>query len=132
MEAPEGPLSISLTYDKTSLETDETASATVSVTNTSDARAEMVMIDLGVPPGFDVLRDDFQPYIDQGLISRVDTTGRQILIYLYGIDAGEVAEFTYRLRAGESLRAQSPPSVAYLYYEPSKRAESAPEMFEVE
>lgn len=129
---PQGPLSIQVSYDKTQLETDETVTATVDITNNASARAEMVLVDLGVPPGFDVLRDDFQVYIDQGLISRVDTTGRQILVYLYGIDAGQTTRFSYRMQAGEPLRAQSPPSVAYLYYEPGMRAESAPEMFEVE
>ena len=127
-----GPLALSVEYDRTALETDEVATATVTVTNTTDARLDMILVDLGIPPGFDVLTDDFQPYIEAGQMERVDTTGRQIIVYLYGLEAQETLTFSYRLRAGEPLRAQSPPSVAYLYYEPDARSESVPEMFQVE
>jgi alpha-2-macroglobulin-like protein len=130
--AQPGQLDLSVSYDRTTLETDEIATATVTVTNTTDARLDMILVDLGIPPGFDVLTDDFQQYIDAGQMQRVDTTGRQILVYLYGLDPAQTLEFSYRLRAGEPLRAQSPPSVAYLYYEPNERAESMPEAFQVE
>jgi len=129
---PTGPLAISVEYDKTQLATDELVTSTVTVTNTTEARVDMILVDLGIPPGFDVVLDDFAEYTgEDGRIQKVETTGRQVLVYLYGLDGGASFTFSYRLKAGEPMRAQSPASAAYLYYESDQRAESQPEMFVV-
>lgn len=129
---PNTPLAITVEYDKTQLATDEFATATVTVSNITTSRADMILVDLGIPPGFDVVLDDFQAYMgEEGFIQKVETTGRQILVYLYGLDEDTSVTFSYRLKAGEPMRAQTPPSSAYLYYESDQRAESEPEMFVV-
>ena len=53
------PLSIDLTYDRTRLAQDETVTTRVRVQNNTAAKAKMVMIDLGIPPGFEPLGEDF-------------------------------------------------------------------------
>ena len=49
---PGGPLSISVSYDKTSLVLDETASASVVVKNNTASAQNMILVTLGLPPGF--------------------------------------------------------------------------------
>ena len=46
------PLSIGVTYDRTQLTQDDIATATATVKNNLSKTAAMVMVDLGIPPGF--------------------------------------------------------------------------------
>ena len=55
-------LSIDVTYDRTQLAQDDIATATATVKNNLDKAANMVMVDLGIPPGFDLLSEDLQTY----------------------------------------------------------------------
>ena len=56
------PLSIDVAYDRTRLAQDDIATATATVKNNLDKTAKMVMVDLGIPPGFDLLSEDLQAY----------------------------------------------------------------------
>jgi hypothetical protein len=53
-----------------------------------------------------------------GVIARYELTGRQIIIYLEDFSSEEPLSFSYRLRARFPMRAQTPPSHAYDYYNP--------------
>ena len=61
-EAAGEALSIDVAYDRTSLAQDDIATATATVRNNLDKTANMVMVDLGIPPGFDLLSEDLQDY----------------------------------------------------------------------
>ena len=52
------PLSIAVDYDRTRLAQDDIATATATVRNNLTKTANMVMVDLGIPPGFDLLAED--------------------------------------------------------------------------
>ena len=54
------PLSIDVTYDRTRLAQDDIATASPTVRNNLQKTANMVMVDLGIPPGFDLLSEDLQ------------------------------------------------------------------------
>ena len=56
------PLSIDVAYDRTRLAQDDIATATATVKNNLTKTANMVMVDLGIPPGFDLLSEDLQAY----------------------------------------------------------------------
>ena len=56
------PLSIDVAYDRTHLAQDDIATASATVRNNLDKTANMVMVDLGIPPGFDLLSEDLQDY----------------------------------------------------------------------
>ena len=56
------PLSIGVAYDRTQLQQDDIATATATVKNNLNKAANMVMVDLGIPPGFDLLSEDLQDY----------------------------------------------------------------------
>ena len=52
---------IGIACDRTRLSQDDVASATVTVRNNLPKVANMVRVDLGIPPGFDLLSEDLQP-----------------------------------------------------------------------
>ena len=66
------PLSIDVTYDRTHLAQDDIATATATIKNNLSKSANMVMVDLGIPPGFDLLSEDLQAYREKsaGLAER--------------------------------------------------------------
>jgi CD109 antigen len=78
----------------------------------------MALIDLGVPPGFDVLTEDLRRLVEQGTISRYELTGRQVIVYVEDLSSEAPLRFSTRLRARFPLRAKTPPSSAYDYYNP--------------
>ena len=93
----------------------------------------MLMIDLGVPPGFDVQMSDFGRYIDDESIpvTRVERAGRQLTVYVYGLDPAESLVLDYHLRATMPMEARTPPSAVWLYYDSETRTESEPIDIEV-
>ncbi len=55
-------LSINVAYDRTHLAQNDIATATATIKNNLAKSANMVMVDLGIPPGFDLLSEDLQAY----------------------------------------------------------------------
>jgi len=86
----------------------------------------MALVDLGVPPGFTVLTEDLSRLVEQKTIARYELTGRQIIVYLENFSSEQPLNFSYRLRARFPMRAQTPPSRAYDYYNPGGETVQAP------
>lgn len=118
--AASGPFDLSVDYDRTELATEDLVTATVRVRNRQSAPAPMVMVDVGVPPGFTVLAGDLAGQPD---VARHELTSRQLLLYLRGLGPGRTVEARYRLKARFPLRAASPGSSAYEYYAPAVRVD---------
>lgn len=131
-------VSIQVAYDRTELTVDDSVEVNVTVAlNQPDGRAESALIDLGLPPGFEVQVQDLQALVARfndtpqdypyPKIERFELTGRQILIYITNLSAGNPLQFSYRLRAKFPLTAKTPPSNAYDYYNPDVNGEQAPQ-----
>lgn len=126
------PLSIDLTYDRTRLAQDETVTTRVRVQNNTAAKAKMVMIDLGIPPGFEPLAEDFAELLDTtrgklgGKVEKYTITAKQVILYLDGLNARQTVDFNFRLRAKFPLRAQTFPSRVYEYYNPDSGDSTKP------
>jgi hypothetical protein len=86
----------------------------------------MVMVDLGIAPGFAVDAGDFAEMVSGKQIQRFSVTSRTVTLYLGDIRPGDVKTFTYTLRARYPVRAQAPGAVAYEYYTPANRAVARP------
>jgi uncharacterized protein YfaS (alpha-2-macroglobulin family) len=119
-------IDIDLAYDRTDLAVNDTVTVEVGVRLNREGVVKMALIDLGVPPGFTVLTEDLSRLVEQGLIARYELTGRQIIIYLENFASGQPLRFNYRLRARFPMRAQTPPSTAYDYYNPTEQTTQAP------
>ena len=83
-------------------------------------------MDLGLPPGFTPVVDQLTRAVAERQIEKFSVTGRQIIVYLREVTAGQPVQLQYQLRAKYSLKAQTGKSVAYEYYNPAARGESKP------
>jgi hypothetical protein len=119
-------ITIDLRYDRTELAVNDEVTVDVMVQLNREGVVKMALIDLGVPPGFTVLTEDLSKLVENGTIARYELTGRQIIIYLEEFAHGAPLYFSYRLRARFPMRAQTPPSVAYDYYNPGSLAMRSP------
>ena len=128
----EEPITIDLAYDRTELAVNDVVTVDVRVQLHKKGVVKMALIDLGVPPGFAPLTEDLSQLVEQGLIARYELTGRQVIIYLEDLAYGTPLTFSYRLRARFPMRAQTPPSSAYDYYNPESPAIREPLLLTVE
>ncbi|GAB4541317.1 MAG: hypothetical protein Kow0063_32070 [Anaerolineae bacterium] len=119
-------MTIDVDYDRTALAVNDTVTVDVGVRLNQKGVVKMALIDLGVPPGFTVLAEDLSRLVEQRLIARYELTGRQIIVYLENFSSEKPLRFNYRLRARFPMRAQTPPSSAYDYYNPADSTVRAP------
>jgi hypothetical protein len=131
------PLSIGVAYDRTQLAQDDIATATATVKNNLPKSANMVMVDLGIPPGFDLLSEDLQAYIEKtrnqksGRLEKFSMTATQAILYFDSFAAGDTVSLQYRLRAKYPVRAKTFPSRVYEYYDPAVNSVARPMQLEV-
>jgi hypothetical protein len=123
-------LSIDLTYDKTKLTQDDVVTCRVKITNNISASADMVIVDLGIPPGFTVESADLQALVRKK-IQKYNLTTRQVILYIERIDYKQPIDFSYRLKAKFPIKAKTPTSKVYKYYEPEVETLAEPVTIEV-
>ncbi len=123
-----GPLSIAIAYDRASLLVNETVTAKVSVNNLTATVQNMVLVTLGVPPGFEVLTDDLASYLANAQLSHFELTGKQLTLYLTALAANAKQDFQYRLRATMPVKAADGGAEVHLYYQPDQKAQSASQL----
>jgi uncharacterized protein YfaS (alpha-2-macroglobulin family) len=133
----EEPLSIDVTYDRTKLAQNETVSATATVRNNLNETANMVMVDLGIPPGFELLTEDLESFHEKsagfrtGSLEKFSLTATQAILYFNGFAPRSVVKLRFRLRAKYPIRAHNFQSRVYEYYDPSVDSIARPGEFEV-
>jgi hypothetical protein len=131
------PLFINVVYDRTRLAQDDVATATATVQNHLPKVANMVMVDLGVPPGFDLLSEDLQTYVENsatkksGRLEKFSLTATQAILYFDSIAPNDVVTLRFRLRAKYPIRARTFQSRVYEYYDPEVNSVARPVQLEV-
>jgi hypothetical protein len=130
-------LSIDVHYDRTHLVENDIATATATVHNKLKKSANMVMVDLGIPPGFELLTEDLQAYTEKsagagnGKLEKFSLTATQAILYFNALGPGQTVALNYRLRAKYPIRARTFESKVYEYYQPEIRATVSPIELEV-
>jgi uncharacterized protein YfaS (alpha-2-macroglobulin family) len=130
-------LSIDVAYDRTHLAQDDIATASATVRNNLDKTANMVIVDLGIPPGFDLLSEDLQDYqeksagLKSGHLSKFSLTATQAILYFDSFAPGDTATVKFRLRAKYPIRARTFKSRVYEYYDPEVSSVAPPVQLEV-
>ena len=119
-------LQIDLEYDRATLAVNDLFKCSVTVKNNSAEIVNMAIVDLGIPPGFDVDTTAFEAMQQESRLEKFEVTGNQVILYLRELSNKTPLEFDYSLRAKYPLRVQTPPSAVYEYYQPQNRAESKP------
>lgn len=131
------PLSIDVAYDRTRLSQDDVVTATATIRNNLPRSANMVMIDLGIPPGFELLSEDLQAYQEKsagqksGRLEKFTQTATQAILYFDSLAAHDSAKVTFRLRAKYPIRARTFKSRVYEYYDPAVQSVARPVQLEV-
>ncbi len=118
-------VAVNLSYDKTKLALNDTAEATLQVRNRTQLPLNMVVVTLGIPPGFTVETADLQPYIDAGDLSKVETTGKQLNLYILELPPAAERTYTWRVRATMPVKASDGGGKVWLYYSPDDKASIA-------
>jgi alpha-2-macroglobulin-like protein len=130
-------LSIDLAYDRAKLAQDDIVTAKVTVRNNLAKAANMIMVDLGIPPGFDLLSEDLQTLQEKsvggkaGGLEKFSLTTTQAILYFNALASNQTVTFTYRLRAKYPIRAKSFESKVYEYYDPDVQSVARPVQLEV-
>ena len=102
-----------------------------------DKSAKMVMVDLGIPPGFDLLSEDLQGYREKsanlasGRLEKYSQTATQAILYFDSLAAGQTVTVRYRLRAKYPIRARTFSSRVYEYYNPEIVSIARPARLEI-
>jgi len=131
------PLSIDVAYDRAHLEQDDIATATATIRNNLPKSANMVMVDLGITPGFDLLSEDLQIYVEKtagqrsARLEKFSLTATQAILYFNSIAAGDKVILHFRLRAKYPIRARTFRSRVYEYYDPDVSSVARPVQLEV-
>ena len=125
---PQGkqPLKIAVDYDRTELARNDSVKCQVTVRNQQRGAARMVLVDLGIPPGFRPEINDLEDLVERGQISKYNVTAQQVIVYLDQLKPGAAKQFAYHLTATMPLKAKTPRSQVYLYYNPDIRATAPP------
>jgi uncharacterized protein YfaS (alpha-2-macroglobulin family) len=125
------PLTLKVRYDRKRLKVDDTLTAKVEATYNLNRSTFMVILDLGIPPGFAVQSRDLAALVKKGLITKYSLTGRQITLYVGEMRAHKPLRLSYTLKAKFPIKAKTPRSVAYEYYTPTSRGVQEPELLVV-
>jgi hypothetical protein len=135
------PLSINIAYDRTRLSQNDIATETVTIRNNLGKTANMVMVDLGIPPGFDLLSEDLQSFqgkasganpANPGQLEKFSLTATQAILYLNSLAPHQEVTLKVRLRAKYPIRAHTLQSRLYEYYDPDVSSTARPIKLEVD
>jgi hypothetical protein len=122
----EEEVSIEVGYDRTSLEVGESVTATVGVMlNRADAAA-LVALNIGLPPGFSVMRTDLDALVSSGTVAHYELLGKTLLVYLRELSAQEPVEFSFQMRARYPVTVLTQPTVALDVANPQRPAVREP------
>jgi hypothetical protein len=127
---PEKPqFDVTVDYDRTKLSTADLLRAKATVKYNGKTPTDMVIVDLGIAPGFTVDAGDFAELVGAGKIEKFSVTSRQVTLYLGDmgeVEPGKAYTFEYNLKANHPVKVKTPPSVAYEYYTPTNRGSAKP------
>jgi len=107
------------------------------VRNNLAKNANMVMVDLGIPPGFDLLSEDLQEFQERtagkksGRLQKYSVTATQAILYFDTYGPGETVTVRYRLRAKYPIKAKTFSSRVYEYYDPDVKSVARPVQMDV-
>jgi len=82
----------------------------------------MIMVTLGLPPGFQVATEDLDQYKTSKVLSAYEITGKQLMLYLSALPKSGSQTFKYRPQATMPVTASDGGAEVYLYYQPKQRS----------
>ena len=125
----QAPVQIKVDYDRSRLEVGQSVTVKATITNTSDAAANMLLADVGTPPGFSVSTTALEKLRAAGKVERYTVTASGVIFYISKLDARASITLEYQMTAKIPLKAQTAPTTVYPYYEPQQLSAAAATTF---
>jgi alpha-2-macroglobulin-like protein len=131
-------LSIDVAYDRTDFAQDDIPTPPASVRDNLERTANMVMVDLGIPPGFELLSEDLQRFQEKTAgqkdrkLEKFSLTSTQAILYFDSIAPVGVIRLNFRLRAKYPIRARTFQSRVSECYDPEVSSVAAPIQLEAQ
>ncbi len=122
---------IKVEYDRSELRRNDTVTAQIIANNKLPFPAEMVMIDIGIPPGFQVQTPDLDEYVENRTIEKYTVMSRQLLIYIKTMDGKQELTLEVPMKATLPMVAKAPESTIYEYYNPENKKTAPPQELKV-
>src|SRR5439155_823834 len=91
-------------YDRTKLSTSDLLKAKATLKYHGEVPTYMVIVDLGIAPGFVVDAGDFAEMVAAKKVQKFTVTARQVTLYLGDVKPGDVLTFEYGLKPGRTKR----------------------------
>ncbi len=117
-------LSIATSFDRRRVKSGEALRLKVVVKNRGRRRVAMPLVDLALPPGFDVDAAGLATLVKDKKVEKVQRVGNHARLYLSKLGGHHALRFSLKLKSKYPLRVQARPSVVYEYYKPENRAET--------
>jgi alpha-2-macroglobulin-like protein len=127
----EEEVSIELRYDRTELAVGETITATVDVMLERPGVVPLAVLELGLPPGLEIVEQQWQAMVDSGVLAGYRRDGGQVIVHLADLSAEEPVRLAYQLRAAFPLSVRTLPTRAYDAANPTKVAVREPVRIQV-
>jgi A-macroglobulin TED domain/Alpha-2-macroglobulin family/MG2 domain/Alpha-2-macroglobulin bait region domain/A-macroglobulin receptor binding domain len=115
VSAGKGPLTFSVTYDKTTIKLGDKIKVTAKVGNTGSGDIPTVMMRLGLPPGFSV---ELASLTALPGINAAELDGPYVVLYLGNLKQGAPQEVIFEMTSTLVSKGKAPASIAYPYYTP--------------
>ncbi len=117
---------VDVAYDRTEMAVNDTVWATATVELLAPGGANMLLVRLGIPPGFEVERADWEAMVRAGAISDYELGAHEVRAYLSRVASNQPIVLRYSLQARLPVRAAAPGAVAYDYYRPDVQDTTGP------
>lgn len=117
-----GPLSITVTYDKTKLEVNDTVGVTVAIKNNTDANISVILASVGIAPGFTLDTSKLDALVaKKSFLQKYETTPRQVILYIKELKGKGELSINYDLVAKFPMKASTGESSVNPYYNPEQK-----------
>ncbi len=80
-------------------------------------RTGMVILDVGVPTGFEPVRDSLKTVVEETMVEKSEVAGRKVIFYIESLSQNEVLRFEFQIKALYPVRTEGVISSAYEYYD---------------
>lgn len=116
--------------DKPKAEIMETVTCSVKAERIGFQGYGMLLAEIGIPPGADVSRESLdKAFENDWSLSRYEVLPDRIVVYMWAKAGGSKFDFSFKPRYG--IKAKTPASIIYDYYNEDSRGTVAPLNFEV-
>jgi len=123
-------LALTVSYDKTVFSVNDNVGARITVRNITDRTAAQPLLDIGIPPGFDVDSTELDAAVAAGRISKYSIASQHLIVYIDHLEPNASQSVLYHIHPRSAMKVLTPASAAYPYFHPTAAAILGPQQLE--